>query len=72
MVWMSNVLGLAGLVAVTAAVGGLTGNWWWSVLVGGLAVTVLAVIAQRNAAEITDEVVVEEPVRLADRVRPAA
>lgn len=33
---LSNLLGLAGLIAVAVAVGALAGNWWWSVGVGGL------------------------------------
>lgn len=45
----SNLLGFAGLVAVIAAVGGLTGNWWWSVLAGGVAAVGLAALAQFNA-----------------------
>lgn len=43
---VSNLLGLAGLVAVVVAVGGLTGNVWWAVLTGGVFAVVLAVIAQ--------------------------
>jgi hypothetical protein len=42
----SNVLGLLGLVAVVVAIGGLTGNVWWSVLSGGLFAVALAVLAQ--------------------------
>lgn len=53
---LSNLLGLAGLAAVVVAVGGLTHNWWWSILVGGVAAVGLSVIAQHNAvAEVTDE-----------------
>ncbi len=46
----SNLLGLAGLVAFALALGGLTGNWWWSVLVGGVFAVALAYLAQYNAA----------------------
>lgn len=52
----SNLLGLAGLVAVVVAVGGLTHNWWWSILAGGVAAVALSVIAAHNAGtEVTDE-----------------
>jgi hypothetical protein len=40
------LLGLAGLLAVAVAVGGLTGSWWWTVLVGGLEAFGLAWVAQ--------------------------
>jgi len=43
---VSNLVGLAGLVAVAVAVGGLLHDWWWSVLVGGAAAVTLAVLAQ--------------------------
>ena len=52
---LSNLLGLAGLLAAVVAVGGITGNWWWSVLVGGLAAVGLSVIAAHNAAPARDE-----------------
>lgn len=47
---VSNLVGLLGLVAVALAVGGLTGTWWWSVLVGGVFAVVLAALAQTHAA----------------------
>jgi len=46
----ANLLGLAGLIAVALAVGGLTGSWWWSVLVGGVFAVGLSYIAQTHAA----------------------
>lgn len=46
----SNVLGVAGLVAFALAIGGLTGNWWWSALVGGVFAVGLSYIAQTHAA----------------------
>lgn len=42
----SNLLGLFGLLAIVAAVGGLTGNPWWAVLTGGLIGVGLATMAQ--------------------------
>lgn len=53
---VSNLVGLLGLVAVAVAVGGLTGSWWWSCLVGGVFAVALAVLAgmsdQSAAAEL--------------------
>jgi hypothetical protein len=46
----SNLLGLVGLVAVVVSVGGLTGNWWWSGLLGGLVCAGMAVLAQYSAS----------------------
>lgn len=43
---VSNLLGLVAVVAIVVAIGGLTGNWWWSVLAGGVFGLVLAVLAQ--------------------------
>lgn len=48
---LSNLLGLAGLVAVVVAIGGLAGNWWWSGLAGGVASVALSYIAHVNAAQ---------------------
>jgi hypothetical protein len=72
---LSNLLGLAGLVAVVAAVGGLTHNWWWSALAAGVVAVVLSVIAQHNATtagagEGVDGPTAEYP-RLAARSRSA-
>lgn len=83
MLLVSNLLGLAGLIAVAVATGGLTGNWWWSLLVGGLAVTALAVMAQRNATAVdeaetagsitaTGDPAVRPVPRLVDRVSRSA
>lgn len=46
----ANLVGLAGLIAVVLAVGGLTGNWWWSVLAGGAVAFGLAFVAQQQSA----------------------
>jgi hypothetical protein len=46
----ANLAGLLGLVAVALAVGGLTGNWWWSALVGGVFAVGLSYVAQTHAA----------------------
>ncbi len=63
----ANLLGLLGLVAFALAVGGLTGNWWWSVLVGGVFAVGLSYIAQTHAAAEAAEPV---PVAAA-RTQPA-
>jgi hypothetical protein len=41
-----NLVGLFGLVAMVLAVGGLTHNWWWSLLAGGAVAFGLAYVAQ--------------------------
>jgi hypothetical protein len=55
---VGNLLGLFGLVAVALAIGGLTGSWWWSLLVGGAFAVGLSYIAQTHA-----EAAPAEPVR---------
>ena len=50
----ANLLGLLGLLAVVLAVGGLTGNWWWSVLTGGVISVGLSWVAQTHAAAEVD------------------
>jgi hypothetical protein len=47
---IANLAGLLGLLGAVLAIGGLTGNWWWSVLAGGLVSVVLAYIAQTHLA----------------------
>lgn len=59
-----NLLGLAGLIAFAVAVGGLTGNWWWSALVGGVFAVALSWVASTHA-----EAAQAEPVA---RPRPVA
>jgi hypothetical protein len=46
----ANLVGLLGLLAAVLAVGGLTGNWWWSVLAGGLVSVGLSYVAQTHLA----------------------
>jgi hypothetical protein len=52
----SNLLGLAGLVAAVVAVGGLTGNWWWSLLAAGVVSVALSYIAHMNAVQAQAQV----------------
>lgn len=47
---LANVVGLLGLLGIVLAIGGLTGNWWWSVLTGGVFAVALAYVAQTHAA----------------------
>lgn len=49
---ISNLIGLAGLAAVAAAVGALAGNWWWSALLGGVFAVAVAAVAQWNALRL--------------------
>lgn len=52
-----NLLGLLGLVGVAIAVGGLTHNAWWSLLVGAAEAILLSMVAAMNAepAQSADE-----------------
>ncbi|BCJ45326.1 hypothetical protein GCM10010168_85950 [Actinoplanes ianthinogenes] len=47
---VANLIGLFGLIGVALAVGGLAGNWWWSVLVGSVFAVGLSWIASTHAA----------------------
>lgn len=56
-----NLLGVAALVGLAVAVGGLTGNWWWSLLVAsveGLFVACVATVNQVRADSGEDLVAV--------------
>jgi hypothetical protein len=56
---LPNLIGLIGLIAVALAAGGLTGNYWWSVLVGGVfAIGVAYVVSTQN-----EEATAPAPVR---------
>lgn len=46
---VSNLIGLAGLLALVVFVGGVTGNWWWSLGVAGAIAVGLAWVAQTHA-----------------------
>lgn len=45
-----NILGVLGLAGLTASVGALTGNWWWSVLVGSAILIGLSMIGAAHQA----------------------
>lgn len=62
---VANLLGVLGLAAFALAVGGLAGNWWWSVLVGAVFAVGLSYIAQTQAAAATP---LDEAVRATDGV----
>lgn len=63
----SNLLGLAGLITLVVAVGGLTGNWWWSVLAAGASAVGLSYIAHVNAAQAQEQQPARDVPRLASR-----
>jgi hypothetical protein len=63
----SNLLGLAGLVTLIVAVGGLTGNWWWSALAAGAVAVGLSYIAHINAAQSQEQQPARDVPRLASR-----
>ena len=60
---IGNLVGLLGLTAVAVAVGGLTGNWWWSLLTGGVFAVGLAVVADTHATAAKPQPVPESPRR---------
>ncbi|SDN73641.1 hypothetical protein [Allokutzneria albata] len=47
---LSNLLGLLGLAGIVVAAGGLTGNWWVSLLVGSVFLVGLSYVAHVAAA----------------------
>lgn len=65
---LANVVGLLGLLAIVLAIGGLTGNWWWSVLAGGVFATALAYVAQTH---VQAEQATGRPVAVAEARRTA-
>lgn len=69
---VSNVLGVAGLIGLTVAVGALAGTWWWSLLTGSLITIALAWVANTHAQARAAEVGGEEaaqPLRVAPMSR---
>lgn len=69
---LANLLGLLGLLGVALAVGGLTGSWWWSALVGGVFSVGLSYVAQTHAtAPAADAVEDEARPRLVAAARTA-
>lgn len=60
---VSNMIGLLGALLVIVSVGGLTGNYWWSVLVGGLISTTLSYLlaVRDDVDESTTTTVIEHP-----------
>jgi hypothetical protein len=45
---LTNLLGVLGMLGAAAAVGGLTHNVWWAVLVASVEVVAVSVIASLN------------------------
>jgi hypothetical protein len=45
-----NILGVLGLAGLTVSVGALTGNWWWSVLVGSVILIGLSLVGSAHQA----------------------
>lgn len=67
---IGNLVGLLGLIAVAVAVGGLTGNWWWSILAGGAFAVALSVVADTHDRAAGTAAVV--PAQPEVRTRPVA
>ncbi|MGH3369602.1 MAG: hypothetical protein ACRDPR_06345 [Nocardioidaceae bacterium] len=68
---VSNLVGLLGLLGIVVAVGGLTGNVWWSVLTGGVFAVALAWIAQTQA-EVAEQASPAKIAAVAARPTPVA
>lgn len=51
---LANLLGVVGLLGVAVAVGGLTGNWWWTLGVASGFAVFLSIVAttKADAAEV--------------------
>jgi hypothetical protein len=75
---VSNLLGLVGLVGLVVFVGGVTGNWWWSLGVAAAIAVTLAWVANTHAqagqgeAAADGEAVQLRPVPAAARSAPSA
>lgn len=48
---VSNLIGLAGLIAMVVFVGGVTGNWWWSLGLAGATAVGLSWVAQTHVRQ---------------------
>jgi hypothetical protein len=59
-----NLLGLLGLAGMAVAVGGLTHNWWWSLLVGAAEAISLSVIAATHLASAEQATSASPPASL--------
>jgi len=66
-----NLLGVAGLLGVAVAVGGLTHNVWWALLVGSVELVAVHVAAVYNSEDVEFEDDEESGVTAA-AVRPRA
>lgn len=67
---VANLLGVGGLVGIAVSAGGLTGNWWWTVLSLSIAAVVLSVVTGLDARARGDES--PEPVEQADPFAPSS
>lgn len=57
-----NLLGLFGLLGIAAAVGGLSGNWWWALAAVSVEAVFLSVVAASK---------LEQPAHVEQADRPA-
>lgn len=52
----ANLVGLGGIAGIATAVGGLTTNWWWALLIISIAAVLVSVVAGLDAqAQSLDE-----------------
>jgi hypothetical protein len=66
-----NLIGVLGLFGVAFAVGGLTHNVWWALLVGSLELVAIHVSAVYNSDDV-DELDDDEESGVTAAVRPRA
>lgn len=66
-----NLIGVLGLLGVAVAVGGLTHNVWWALLVGSLELVAIHVAAVYNSEDV-DELEDDEESGVTTAVRPRA
>lgn len=55
---LSNLLGVIGLLMLVITPGGVTHNWWWSVLAGGVAAVAVSYLLALQTRPADEENVV--------------
>lgn len=58
-----NLLGTLGLLGLAIAVGGLTHNFWWSLLVASFEAVAVALVLTTNMGDADEQADVESPGR---------
>lgn len=69
---LANLLGVVGLLGVAVAVGGLTGNWWWTLGVASAFAVFLSAVAATKADAAEDAPVATAPAAVGSAQSRAA